>query len=382
MCTTDVCPSVQLGLTHRIVSTKTQWSLLSAEQRGTACAWLTETDIVSIRVFLYHSAGNVSRSAVEMVSPQSAQQNSVAYNIAPFNFADLEDKATKYIAQVNEEAARIIAGTRSEMERVRQTAAAEWEKSAAEVEKTRSQARQEAEAIRGQLDELRQRLQAEEENFKTRKEQLESEAVKLKAQLKQNEDTARKTGYDEGKQVGYGEGHSKGYADGEMKAMIDYADKVQREAEIQLGTKLETLFPALKVMIDQLEMVKQTFLQQWEQSAVKVSQVIAAKVIDQQLAEMPDIPLRLLREALELGTGSTSVRIRLNTDDYESLKPQIDLLIQEMTRSIQTEIVGDSSISPGGCILETPQGIIDNQIEVRLARIDEELNPVGIASFR
>ena len=307
---------------------------------------------------------------------QSAQQSSPAYSLAPFNFVDLEDKATKYIAQVNTEAAKIVADTRSEVERVRQAAAAERDKSAAEIEQTRSEARQEAETIRKQLDELRQRFQTEEENFKTRKEQLEEEAVKLKEQLKQNEETARKTGFDEGKKLGYDEGHSKGYADGEMKAMIDYAEKVQREAEIQLGAKLETLLPALTTTIDQLETAKQTFLQQWEQSAVKVSQAIAAKVIDQQLATMPDIPLRLLREALELGTGSTSMRIRLNKDDYESLKPQIDLVIQEMTRSMQTEIVGDPSISPGGCILETPQGIIDNQIETRLARIDEELNLV------
>ena len=318
-----------------------------------------------------------SRSAEKMALPQSVQQNSVAYSIAPFNFVDLEDKATQYIAQINGEAARIIADTRSEIERVRQAAAAEWEKSAADVEQTRSQARQEAATIRTQLDELRQRLQAEEENFKNRKDQLESEAIKLKAQLKQNEDTARKTGYDEGKQVGYDEGHSKGYTDGEMKAMIDYAEKVQREAEIQLGTKLETLLPALTEMVDRLETSKQTFLQQWEQSAVKISQAIAAKVIDRQLTEMPDIPLRLLREALELGTGSTSMRIRLNMKDYEALQPQIDLVIQEMTRSMQTEIVGDPSISPGGCILETPQGIIDNQIEARLARIDEELNSVA-----
>ena len=317
--------------------------------------------------------------AVKMVPPQSAQQNSVAYNLVPFNFVDLEDRATKYIAQINEEAARIIGDTRTEMERVRQVAADEWTKSAAEIEQTRSQARQEAETIRTQLDELRQRLQAEEENFKTRKEQLESEAIKLKAQLKQNEDAARKTGYDEGKQVGYDEGHSKGYADGEMKAMIDYAEKVQREAEIQLGTKLETLLPSLKTMIDQLETAKQAFLQQWEQSAVKVSQAIAAKVIDGQLAEMPDIPLRLLRDALELGTGSTSIRIRLNKDDYVALKPQMDLLIQEMTRSAKTEIVGDATISPGGCILETPQGTIDNRIETRLDRIEEELSLVGDA---
>ena len=308
---------------------------------------------------------------------QAAQKNPVTYTLVPFNFVDLEDKAAKYIAQINEGAAKIVADARSEVERLRQVAAAEWKKAAEEIEQTRSQAREEAEAIRKQLDELRQRLQAEEENFKIRKTELESEAVKLKAQLKQNENTARKTGYDEGKKAGYDEGHARGYGDGEMKAMIDYAEKVQREAEIQLGTQLETLLPALQTMIDRLESAKQSFLQHWEQNAVKVVQAIAERVIDRQLPELADVSLRLLREALELGTGSTSVRIRLNKADYETLKPQIDLLIQEMTRSVQTEIVPDVSVSPGGCILETPQGTIDNRIESRIARIEQELCLVG-----
>ena len=158
-----------------------------------------------------------------------------------------------------------------------------------------------------------------------------------------------------------------------MQATIDYTEKIRREAEIQLGTKLETLLPALNTMIERLDVAKQSFLQHWERSALKVAGAIAAKAIDQQLPEMIDVPIRLLREALELGTGSTSLRIRLNDEDYEALKPQIDILVQEMTRSVQTEIVGDTSVSPGGCILETPQGTIDNRIESRLARIEEEL---------
>ena len=303
----------------------------------------------------------------------SAPQTPKHYTIAPFNFVDLEDKATSYISQVKEEAARVITEARSEMEIFRQTAAAEKESAAAELERAQIQARQETEAIRKQLDELRDRLQTEEKNFQTRKEQLESEAVKLKTQLKENEETARVNGYEEGKKTGYDEGHSQGYADGEMKAMLDYTEKVQRESEIQLGTKLETLLPALNTMIDRLDTAKQSFLQHWEQSAVQIAGAIAAKAINRELPEMPDVPIRLLREALELGTGSTSIRIRLNDEDYEALRPQIDILVREMTRSVATEIVGDVTVSRGGCILETPQGSIDNRVESRLARIEEEL---------
>ena len=329
-------------------------------------------DLAQNSEFLYHFAGGCFYYS-NMPPSQVAPQTPIAHNLVPYNFVDLEEKATNYLAQVRAGAAQIVADAQNEVERIRQTAAAEWKKSAAEIEQTRSKAKEETETIRRQLDELRHRLQEEEENFKNRKEQLEGEAIKLKTQLKQNEDIARKNGYDEGKKVGHDEGHSQGYADGEMKAMIDYAEKVQREAEIQLGAKLETLLPALKTMIERLDVAKQSFLQQWERSALKVAEAIAARAIDRQLPEMVDVPLRLLKESLELSTGSTSMRIRLNKDDYEALQPQIDLLIQEMTRSVQTEIICDTSVSPGGCILETPQGTIDNRIETRLMRIQEEL---------
>jgi len=297
----------------------------------------------------------------------------IAHGLAPFNFIDLEDKAAKYIAQVREEAARVVSEAKNEVLRMQQNAAAELEKSAAELNQSRDQARAETDTIRKQLDELNTRLKNEEQNFKTRKEQLESEAAQLKEQLRQDEETAKKTGYEEGQKAGFDEGHSKGYADGEMKAQIDYAEKVQREAEIQLGTKLETLLPALTAMIEQLDVARQSFLQHWERSAVRVACTIAAKAINRQLPELVDVPLKLLRESLELSTGSTSLRIRLNEEDYETLRPQIDVLIQEMARSVQTEVVGDASILPGGCVLETPQGMIDNRIEARLARIEEEL---------
>jgi len=37
------------------------------------------------------------------------------------------------------------------------------------------------------------------------------------------------------------------------------------------------------------------------------------------------------------------------------------------------EIVGDASVSLGGCRVHTEFGVIDQQIESQLARIDEEL---------
>ena len=89
---------------------------------------------------------------------------------------------------------------------------------------------------------------------------------------------------------------------------------------------------------------------------------------------MPDAPLKLVREALELAAGSPTLRVFLNPADYETFKGQVELLAKECARSAQTEIIADPDVTPGGCRLETRHGVIDQQFEAQLARIEEELS--------
>jgi flagellar assembly protein FliH len=290
----------------------------------------------------------------------------IKYRPVPFNFVDLEEKASDFIAKVKSDAIRIASQARDEIVRLRASAFSE-------IERTREDARIEAETIRYQLDELNRRLREEELNFQNRKMQLETEAAALREQLRVDEEAAKQSGYDDGYKLGYSEGNAKGYADGELQATVDFAERVRNEASVQLGTQLETLLPALKTMTSRLETARQSFLQLWEQSAIRFSVLIAERAIARELPEMFEVPLGLIRESLELGTGSTSMKIRLNPDDYESLKPQIDLLVDELSVAAQTRIVADEKIARGGCVLETALGIIDNQIKARLERIEQEL---------
>ena len=291
-------------------------------------------------------------------------QNS--YRPVTLNFVDLEEKATTYLDKVKTDAVRIATEARDEVARLRET-------TLAEIENTRSEAQRETEEIRQRLKTLHEKLQNEEASFKEQKELHDAEIIKQKQVVKESEESARKKGYDDGHQLGYDEGRKKGYADGELQASIDHTEQVRREAEIQLAAKLETLFPALQNMVDQLEAARQSFLLLWEQSAIHVAKSIAERAIGRQLPEMIDVPLRLLRESLELGAGSASVKVRLNPADYEALRPQVDSLIETMAVATKMEVIADHRTSLGGCLLETSLGVIDNQIGARLERIEQEL---------
>ena len=48
-------------------------------------------------------------------------------------------------------------------------------------------------------------------------------------------------------------------------------------------------------------------------------------------------------------------------------------IVADLKRLAPTELVADSSVSPGGCRVDTQFGSIDQQIEVQLDRIRDEL---------
>jgi len=148
---------------------------------------------------------------------------------------------------------------------------------------------------------------------------------------------------------------------------------VEQFVQKQLAQQLATLLPALHKAVEDIRHAKQAWLCHWEKSGVHLAAAIAARVIRRELASQPDVPVRLVREALELAVGSTQVRLHLNPADHVALAPQVQLLVQEISGLGPTEIVADPSVSPGGCRVETRFGTIDQQFEAQLDRIEEEL---------
>jgi flagellar assembly protein FliH len=100
---------------------------------------------------------------------------------------------------------------------------------------------------------------------------------------------------------------------------------------------------------------------------------MAARVLRRELKADPQVPLPLLREALELSRGSAEVRVLLNPDDYAALRDEVQTLTAEFSRVGATQVIADPRVTPGGCRVETRHGVIDQQFESQLSRIVEEL---------
>jgi flagellar assembly protein FliH len=164
----------------------------------------------------------------------------------------------------------------------------------------------------------------------------------------------------------------------EAEAIRRRAEQEGRHAALQtvdemIKTQLATVIPALRQAVRNIEEAKQSWLRHWEAAAVRVSGAIAEKLVRREIGRHPEITLTLVREALELAAGSSQLRIQLNPDDLKALRDQLRVLIDEIAPLAGAEINADPEITPGGCRVETRFGVIDQQFDAQLKRIEEEL---------
>ncbi len=148
---------------------------------------------------------------------------------------------------------------------------------------------------------------------------------------------------------------------------------VEKVLDDKVGKRMETLLPALKKAVEDIQHSKQSWLAHWESRAVKLAAAIAGRVMRRQLPDLPDVTVQLVREALAMAAGSSEVRVYLHPADYETLKGQVQRIAEEMSRATPAQIIADATITAGGCRVETKHGAIDQQFEAQLARIEQEL---------
>jgi flagellar assembly protein FliH len=148
---------------------------------------------------------------------------------------------------------------------------------------------------------------------------------------------------------------------------------IEHMADERLAQELTSLRPALQRAVQEIRDAKQAWLQHWEKSAIHVAAAIAARLIRRELSRDPQIAITLVREALELAAGSAQLKIRLNPADHANLHGQVQSVARELAPLAETELIADPHVTPGGCRVETRFGVIDQQFESQLARIEEEL---------
>lgn len=164
-----------------------------------------------------------------------------------------------------------------------------------------------------------------------------------------------------------------GHATGSLQAEAEFDARVDAEVQLRVAERLNDLVPALQAATAQLIRDREQILLHWESAVVKLSLAVAERIVGREIASQPAAPQALIAEALQLTAGASSVVLRLNPADVQDIKTHAADWQQMLANQRSLKVVADSEISRGGCLLETPAGMIDGRIETQLARIAAEL---------
>ncbi|MAT72603.1 MAG: hypothetical protein CMJ58_24155 [Planctomycetaceae bacterium] len=172
-------------------------------------------------------------------------------------------------------------------------------------------------------------------------------------------------------------------AQAEADAIRKKAEQTGRRAAEQTALKsldekvaaqMQSVLPALESAVAQLADAKHDWQRHWEAQAVGLACAMAQRIVRSELSRRPEITLEWVREALQLAAGSAELTVQLAPSDFGTLQGQVDRLVSVFAPAATARIVADDSVSPGGCRIVSEFGVIDQQIETQLARLEEELS--------
>jgi flagellar assembly protein FliH len=162
---------------------------------------------------------------------------------------------------------------------------------------------------------------------------------------------------------------SKATEEGRQAAM----QAVEASVRSRLDQQLFHALSAVKQAAERIDQSRQTWQKHGEKHLVELASAIAARLCRRELARGPELSVVWIREALELAITSATITLRLHPQDQASLAGQIQAIRKSLAALGAVEIVADSSITAGGCRVDTQFGSLDQQLESQLARIAEEL---------
>lgn len=209
-------------------------------------------------------------------------------------------------------------------------------------------AQQEAEAMREEL--AQRKKDADEEN-----QRVKAEAIALaNEEADRIRQATRDAGYKDGKESGYQEGYN----------------EVQR------------LIQRLHVIIDRTLDKRKDILDSLEGQVVELAILVVRRVVKVLSENQKNVVINNIIQALHRLKSRSDIIVRVNLSDLEFATEHTSMFIREIEGDGKLTLAEDSSVEPGGCVIETDFGEIDARISSQLNEIESRIRDLLPISVR
>lgn len=146
------------------------------------------------------------------------------------------------------------------------------------------------------------------------------------------------------------------------------------EAGRMLG--LRKLDPTEKILLNTIKEVnhlKEIILKESEEDMLTIALAVARRILGQEVMGNPEIILRNIQTGILKIAETEKVTIRLHPDDLEIISQDADDIVRPLDREILLTFEADHGLSPGDCIVEGKERMVDARPLIQLRIFDEIL---------
>jgi flagellar assembly protein FliH len=142
----------------------------------------------------------------------------------------------------------------------------------------------------------------------------------------------------------------------------------------ELGRQeIEPAVDLLRQWTSVLEAEKAEFFRNLEESLLKLGVFITEKIISREIRQDVKIVQKMVSNALAKVSHGGKINIRVHPQDLEIVKSMSLNEILPQGTGGEIAIDADNQVDRGGCMIETPGGIIDSRIKTQLDEIFQEV---------
>jgi flagellar assembly protein FliH len=114
-----------------------------------------------------------------------------------------------------------------------------------------------------------------------------------------------------------------------------------------------------------------------EESIVTLAIMVAEKIIEQEITGNSEIVIRQVKKALESLDNETIFKIHIHPENIDVLEQAKSQLFTDAELRAKVQLIPDTSVDAGGCILETSAGTIDARIRSQLDKLSNQIEDIA-----
>jgi len=265
--------------------------------------------------------------------------------------AGIEPEREKYMGPTAEELRREAEEFRVQWEAEKQAMMDSARAEAAEIVRAANQAaEQERQQATGEADAVRASAKEEANQIIT---DVRQQAEELNAETRRTLEEEKKEAVEQGRE----EGRAEGYADG--KAEVD------------------RLIERTRVVLERAQDKRGEILSDTEREIIDLVLLMSRKVVKVISENQREVVVSNVVQALRKIRDRGNIIIRVNLADLKLATAHTKDFIKMMEGAKSIQVAEDSSVDPGGCVIETDFGEIDARISSQLAELEAKIREIS-----